>query len=76
MSEISEAIKVLTESLKKDEGYFYSWKANIAMAFKDEWSRQASASGLPCTPEHIHEIANKSANNFLKQLCKEVENDI
>lgn len=73
MSKISEAVKVLTEELSRDEGYFYSWEANIAMAFKDEWNWHVEKQGYPYTKEHIHEIANKAANNFLNQLCKEVK---
>ena len=58
-------INTLIKNLKKDSGYYESWKANIAMAFKDEYGR--------CEKRYknrndIHRIANKSADNFLNLL--------
>lgn len=65
---ISKAIEVLQKELNKDKfegSYYYSWQANIAMAFKDEFNR---------TPEvfknDIHNIANQAAKNFLDLLIK------
>ncbi len=64
-NKLQEAVEVLCKALKENEDYYRSWKANIAMAFKDEYSR---------TPEvfkhDIHTIANEAADNFLKQLIK------
>jgi hypothetical protein len=68
---IKEATDLLATELKIDEGYRRTWQANIAMAFKDEWQRSANDGGLPCTPEHVHEIANKAATYFLSLLCSE-----
>lgn len=66
---LSNCIDSLRNTLIKDEDYRRSWQANIAMAFKDEWQRSADNGGLPCKPEHIHEIANKAATYFLSLLC-------
>jgi hypothetical protein len=66
---IEKEMKVVTDMIQSDQGYRYGWQANIAMAFKDEWQRAADNGGLPCTPEQIHEIANKAADNFLNLLC-------
>ncbi len=65
-----EAVKQLVKALKEDEGYKYSWQANIAMAFKDEYARTVS-SGKPIIG--VHEIANTAAINFLNLLCRDVE---
>lgn len=66
---ISEAIETLTKALLEDEEYRRSWQANIAVPFQDEWQRSVNESGLPCTPDHIHEISNKAATYFLSLLC-------
>jgi hypothetical protein len=62
---VEYAMKVLINAFKTDEDYRRSWKDNIAMSFKDEYSR---------TPEvfkhDIHTIANMAADNFLNLLCK------
>lgn len=58
----AQAISKLCEELKKDSGYFYSWQANIAMQFKDNCHR--AGVDFP----QLHEIANKSAIDFLNVL--------
>ena len=73
MSELSEAVKILVKHLKEDEGYRISWKANIAIAFRDEWQRQANDEGLPCSSDDIRSVANKAAINFLNNLCRDVK---
>ena len=54
-------IKDLIEALRKDHGYYDSWKANIAMAFHDEYCRSFRQMG-------IRDISNVAAENFLKLL--------
>lgn len=61
--ELSEAIVALVSALKEDPGYYYSWQANIAMAFKDECARYGASH------EKLHEIANDAAKYFLRNLC-------
>ena len=62
-------IKNLVEAFKDDPGYLESWKANIAMAFYDEYYRfkkkRSYISGVD-----LHGIANRAAENFLKLLMK------
>ena len=36
-NKLKEAVSVLVEALRSDPEYYYSWQANIAMAFQDEW---------------------------------------
>jgi hypothetical protein len=67
MTELQKAIDVLQKALKEDEGYRYSWQANIAMAFKDEHSRQKGRTSRA----KVHVIANNAADYFLKLLCDE-----
>jgi hypothetical protein len=62
-----EAVVHLVSELKKDEGYYMSWQANIAMQFKDECKRQG------VTLPGIHEISNNAAKNFIDLLCYDVE---
>lgn len=66
---IRDAIKILTKALREDPDYFYTWQANIAMAFKDE---------IYMNPAHFadefdfHTISNTAAKNFLNLLCNQV----
>lgn len=66
---VGRAVETLRKALCVDQGYHYSWQANIAMVFKDEWQRTAEKGGLPATPESIHGIANRAAIQFLYNLC-------
>lgn len=67
---LKEAVSVLTKHLKEDENYRMTWRANIAMAFQDEYTRhQDEPSGQKAS---IHEISNKAAENFLDVLCMHV----
>lgn len=68
-SKLKEAVKTLCEALSEDKSegsYYYSWQANIAMAFKDEYDRDAALPEL----KDIHHIANQAAKNFLDTLIK------
>lgn len=73
MSELSEAVKILVKHLKEDEGYRISWKANIAMAIRDEWKRQVNDEGFQCVPDDVRSIANNAADNFLNSLCRDLK---
>ncbi len=65
-----KAVQQLVKALKEDEGYRISWKANIAMAFKDEYARTVT-SGEPIIG--VHEVANRAADNFLNLLCRDID---
>lgn len=58
-----QAVDKLRRSLK-DPGYYQTWKANIAMAFQDEFHRRFNQKTL-------WEISDKAADNFLELLCAE-----
>ncbi len=62
-TKLSAAIKVLREELQKDEGYYNSWKANIAMAFVDEIN-----SAPDVFKNDLHNNANNAADRFLQNL--------
>lgn len=68
--ELQKAISKITTELKNDAGYRESWKANIAMAYKDceNWYKQRTGKKrLNGKDRHI--IANDAAEHFLKLLC-------
>jgi hypothetical protein len=57
--------------LKEDPEVFEGWKANIAMAIKDEFSRyRKKHDKRTLSYQDIHLIANKAADDFLKLLIK------
>lgn len=60
----AQAMNHLTETLKNDSDFRLCWEANIAMAFKDQFS----FSGHKHDPEIIHEVANKAAAAFIDQF--------
>lgn len=62
--ELQEAIKVLSEALKNDEGYRQAWIANIAMPFQDNVARDWRHKG-------IHEISNNAAEEFINNLTRD-----
>ena len=68
MKNIKKEITILRKALANDNGYYISWMANIAMAFKDEYSRNKKKYK---NKEDIHYIANQAAQNFLDLLIKE-----
>lgn len=72
-----QAIKHLTKQLKKDKDYRYSWQANIAMAFKDNWywyKRKTGKKVMNIQDRHV--IANEAADYFLKSLCNELKSPV
>ena len=60
-----QAVDHLCSELRKDPGYCYSWQSNIAMAFQD-----ACADAGIKFPQ-LHDVSNKAAVNFLKNLMNE-----
>ena len=68
-----QAVNHICQALKNDSGYYIAWKANIAMAFKDEFDREHSKritdfSKWLFIENGVHEIANNASDNFLKLL--------
>ena len=59
----------LINALKNDSELFEAYKANIAMAFKDEFDRYYDGTAIASkTKDSIHKIANNAAKNFLNNF--------
>lgn len=69
---VPQAVSVLATALKNDSGLFEGYKANIAMAFFDEYCRQVKVTGEKQTFD-IHNISNVAAANFLRLLISQSE---
>ena len=63
---LSLAVGLLVRTLKKDTNYYRTWKANIALAFYDEYCRTKGYKSRAI----LHKIANQSADNFLQLLMR------
>ena len=63
-----EAVDHLCAQLKVDESYYYSWKANIAMAFQDAYYRRKSSGKGLDSADDIHSLSNQAADDFLHLL--------
>lgn len=59
-----DAVTHLCHALKTDEGYWITWRANIALAFIDEYNRSSAEVTM-------HAMAEKAADNFLNLLCSQ-----
>jgi hypothetical protein len=78
-ADLQKAVEILIAELAKDKSegsYYYSWQANIAMAFQDEFNRYAASKEIEGTAMNfnIHQISNTAAKNFLDLLCRPTEN--
>jgi len=74
-TKLKKAVETLCEELAKDKSegsYYYSWQANIAVQFQDEYLRTFQKSLEEDKPElmSIHDISNQAAKNFLDLLIK------
>lgn len=66
---LNNSIKTICKELKEDESYYISWKSSIAMNFYDEARRFKREFGRKLMNSNsLREVANKAADNFLKQL--------
>ena len=63
----------LVPALKRDKEYWHTWKANIAMAFYDEYRRAARKKKCNMSMSDLHLAANNAAEYFLKQLCGKIK---
>ena len=59
-NKVKEAMDVLREAVKKDDGYYMAWKANIAIAVYDELVED----GL--RGDRLHNACNRGAKRFIK----------
>ena len=67
---VSEAMKVLEKAINEDEGYAYSWHANIAMMCHDAFKSADIIDGY-CEGELLP-TSNDAASRFMK-LCFNAE---
>lgn len=69
----------LFEKLRNEPDLYYAYQSNIAMAFKDEFTRIANCHETKIdklyivSGEMLHEIANDAAKNFLNLLIEPLE---
>lgn len=71
---MSNYMQELTKNLKKDKQLREAWKANIAMAYKDNWDWYAKRTGKTVmNRQDRHNIANEAAEYFLKLICDELK---
>lgn len=61
-------IEDLIVALKEDKEYYEFWKANIAMAFVDQYNSEECL-GIRDSSVNYH--SNRAAERFLKQLINE-----
>ena len=64
-TEISKAVKVLTQAIKEDPDFYIAYQANIAMQFYDEYRRRRKDKGSSLNITEVHEVANQGAKNFI-----------
>ena len=64
-----KAVKTVTRVIKNDKELFESYKANIAMAFKDEFAK-AKIEKNYINSDDLHKIANNATKNFLDLWCR------
>jgi len=68
-TKLQKAVKRLCKSLKEDPDFYRAYQANIAMQFKDEYSRKRKLKNYEyLNNDDIHEIANTAARSFLNLL--------
>ncbi len=61
-----QAISVLRQALKNDEGYKQGWIANIAVSMQDAYEY-----ANPEDKKDIHKISNDGAKRFIDLLLKD-----
>ncbi len=64
--EITVAVNILQDALSNDRDFYETYKANLAMAFYDEFRNNHSAI---LDSRDIVELGNKAADRFLKQFA-------
>jgi Tfp pilus assembly protein PilF len=64
----AQAVIALCHALREDPSYYDSWKANIAVAFCDQYALDKD--GAPFDRREIHAIAEGAADRFLGLLIR------
>jgi hypothetical protein len=63
-------IHALVKALTADPAYRETWKANLAMAYQDEYLRLMPET-VQVRKEILHTVANQAAEKFLNLLCSQ-----
>jgi hypothetical protein len=69
---VKKEMDTIINELRNDEGFRYSWKANIAMCFVDQFRESLEENSDILTYQQLHELANKSADRFLNLLTMRI----
>ncbi len=64
----SDALAVVTKTLREDEGLFQSYQSNLAMAFHDECKRSRK---VRVSRANLSQISNQAATTFLRVWINE-----
>lgn len=67
---IQKEVEKIQETLKEDKEYREVWKANIAMAFVDEWNTNETFQQSEQQYSDVHKLANEAADRFLDSLVQ------
>ena len=59
----SEALAVVTKTLREDDGLFQAYKSNLAMTFYDEYKRSRK---VRVSRANLSQISNQAATTFLR----------
>jgi hypothetical protein len=64
------AVKWLTWQLRKDEGFWIAYQANIAMSFYDRFWKYFPEKTIPYPTDVVLAYCNDAANDFMKLWTK------
>lgn len=67
-TKLQTALKTLISALNEDKDYRETWKANIAMSFKDNLNWYKKTHKRHLNKEDFHTISNLAADQFLYYL--------
>lgn len=68
-TELSDALKILQQHLRKDGEYKQGWVANIAMGMYDEFTNESG--NIIVHKDNLHTFCNRGAERFIELLIKE-----
>ena len=67
----ADALKIVTDEIKKDPGLYISYQSNIAMMFYDtvlDDAYQERKSHIEV--KDMHRLVNEASDNFLRRWCE------
>jgi hypothetical protein len=70
VNDVGHAVKTLAKALAEDQSLYKAYRANIAIAFRDETVMHYRGQ---VSPEPLESISNRAAERFLDELIKSVE---